>query len=551
MRNRSSFHLSIAIVFSLSLVFVEAKAEESIVDRIPEDLSLVVSLDVEKALESDLVQASPIEVLDVVIQQHVGLELASIKRVVFGMQFPSPVDPPKLLLLVELSTDASPEDLLPSIHGERQSIDLGQGVKGFIIPTPGANVSVAMAGKRVIIAGTDVDVKNASLAKADPKNPTQSRLHKADAKYPLSILANLTNVPVEYKQLAAATIDREDFPANIKLLIAKLMQLEVAHLKMAVDVDGVEGELDLIATDPDTATALQDQMMSMLGELRAMAIAQMSTLRSNDPLIDAAFKKYVERISGEVVNSLKPTIDGSQLRFSGKGLTSVVVSGTLAGMLLPAVSSARDAARRMSSQNNMKQIALGLYNHQDAFGELPTGESDRIKYKDGKPLLSWRVYLLPFLEQDALYRQFKLDEPWDSPHNLPLSKLALPIFTDPRHDLAPGMTTYQIPFGKDTFMGRHEKTQIRDALDGPSRTIMLINVGPEKAVPWTKPADWEFDQTNPLRSLGGVPSGGQFQIGLADGGVMEVPFTIDPELFLNLLIRNDGKPASGPTRAFK
>ena len=545
MKNRSLCHSALALLICLSSGTADVRSEDSIVDRLPKDLSLVLSLDVERMLESDLVQALPVEVLEVLLQQHVGVELASIKRIVVGMQVPSQVNPPKMLLLVELATEINASDLLPTIVGERQPIDLGKGVKGFIIPFSGVNVSVAVDSKRVVIVGTDVEVKNASVAQADPENTTQSKLRALDPKYPVSILANLSNVPVEYKQLAAATVGNEELPANIKLLIAKLMQLETVHLKMALDIDGIDGELDLDAADHESAMDLKEQMMSMLGELRAILIAQMSTISSNDPLVDAALMKYVERISGQVVDSLKPTIDGSQLRFQGRGITSVAVSGTLVGLLLPAVSSARNAARRMSSQNNLKQIALGLYNYQDTFGELPTGESDRIKYKDGKPLLSWRVHILPFLEQDALHRQFKLDEPWDSPHNLPLSKLALPIFTDPRHDLAPGMTTYQIPFGKDSLMGRHEKTQIRDALDGGYVTIMTVNVGPEHAVPWTKPLDWTFDRVNPVTSLGRAASNGQFQVGLADGAVVELPITIDPALLLNLLIRNDGKPVGG------
>ncbi|MFL2869376.1 MAG: DUF1559 domain-containing protein [Pirellulaceae bacterium] len=541
MKNRSLFHSALALLLCLSSGISVVRSEDSIVDRVPEDLSLVLSLDVERMLESDLVQALPVEVLEVLLQQNVGVELASIKRIVVGMQVPSQVNPPKMLVLVELATDINASELLPTIVGERQPIELGKGVKGFVLPFPGVNVSVAVDSKRVVIAGTDLAVKNASVAQADPENMTQSKLRALDPKYPVSIMANLSNVPVEYKQLAAATFGDEELPANIKLLIAKLMQLETVHLKIALDIDGIDGELDLDAADHKSAMALKEQMMSMLGELRAMLIAQMSTISSNDPLVDAALMKYVERISGQVVDSLKPTVDGAQLRFQGRGITSVAVSGTLVGLLLPAVSSARNAARRMSSQNNLKQIGLALFNYQDAFGELPTGESDRIKYKDGKPLLSWRVHILPFLEQDALYRQFKLDEPWDSPHNLPLSKMVVPIFTDPRHDLAPGMTTYQIPFGKDSLMGRHEKTQIRDALDGGARTIMTVNVGPEHAVPWTKPVDWKFDRVNPVASVGRATSNGSFQVGLADGSVVELSFRIAPTLLLNLLNRNDGR----------
>src|SRR4051812_32634281 len=63
--------------------------------------------------------------------------------------------------------------------------------------------------------------------------------------------------------------------------------------------------------------------------------------------------------------------------------------------------------------NNIKQIALAWHNYEAANGHLPSNQVD----KKGKALLSWRVQILPSLEEDALYKQFKLDEPWDSENN--------------------------------------------------------------------------------------------------------------------------------------
>jgi RNA polymerase sigma factor (sigma-70 family) len=73
-------------------------------------------------------------------------------------------------------------------------------------------------------------------------------------------------------------------------------------------------------------------------------------------------------------------------------------------------------AQRIKSMNNLRQIMLAIHNYHDANNRLPADVRD----KDGKPLLSWRVLILPYLEQDNLYQQFHLDEPWDSEHNLKL-----------------------------------------------------------------------------------------------------------------------------------
>src|SRR5207244_11694577 len=80
------------------------------------------------------------------------------------------------------------------------------------------------------------------------------------------------------------------------------------------------------------------------------------------------------------------------------------------------------------SANNLKQIALAFHNYHDTFGTFPPAA---IYSKDGKPLLSWRVAILPYLDQDALYQQFKLDEPCDSAHNKLLLDRMQPIYLTP------------------------------------------------------------------------------------------------------------------------
>ncbi|HTU19628.1 MAG TPA: DUF1559 domain-containing protein [Gemmataceae bacterium] len=83
----------------------------------------------------------------------------------------------------------------------------------------------------------------------------------------------------------------------------------------------------------------------------------------------------------------------------------------------PALTSGREPTARSQSHNNLKQMILAMYNYQDTVMEHslpPAALVDR----QGRPLLSWRVLILPFLEQQNLYNEFHLDEPWDSPHNL-------------------------------------------------------------------------------------------------------------------------------------
>ena len=119
-------------------------------------------------------------------------------------------------------------------------------------------------------------------------------------------------------------------------------------------------------------------------------------------------------------------ISASRGRLTGSGLAIAgIVLGALGflcipvnmALILPAIQRVRMAANDITTQNNLKQIGIAIHNYHDEHSAMPP---QAVCDKDGKPLLSWRVLLLPYMEQEALYRQFKL-EPWDSPTNKPLS----------------------------------------------------------------------------------------------------------------------------------
>ena len=147
----------------------------------------------------------------------------------------------------------------------------------------------------------------------------------------------------------------------------------------------------------------------------------------------------------------------------------------------------------------------------------------------GSPLLSWRVHLLPFLDEIVLYEQFRLDEPWDSPHNKPLIAKMPPVFGSPRGEpLEVGRTRYVVPFGKDTIFDGDRGIGLARITDGASHTILILEVGEDKSVIWTKPDDMDFDPHNPLAGLGATSDLG-ILAAFADGSVWSLRTTIDAE----------------------
>jgi hypothetical protein len=206
------------------------------------------------------------------------------------------------------------------------------------------------------------------------------------------------------------------------------------------------------------------------------------------------------------------------------------------GLLLPAVQKVREAAARTQSMNNLKQIGLAMHMYHDTSGTFPPAYRAG---KGGKPLLSWRVLILPFIEQDALYKEFHLDEPWDSEHNKKLIGRMPRIYLSPASQAVPGKTNYLTVRGPNTAFPGAQGIRLADITDGTSNTIMVVEVPDRKAVIWTKPDDLEFNEKNPLDGLVGLWPGG-FLAAFCDGSVRFISRSVDPTVLSNLFIRNDG-----------
>jgi len=296
------------------------------------------------------------------------------------------------------------------------------------------------------------------------------------------------------------------------------------HAKLAVQ-----------ATDAAAAERLcgiMDQAIEF-GQKQIRAEAQQH-LRSADP-IEQALGRYQQRIGGQAFEGLKLDRDGAQLSksvdWTANPQVQIAVMGVLLGLLLPAVQSAREAARKAASTNNMKQLALAMFMYESAQQHFPARASFD---QEGRPLLSWRVHLLPYIDQNALYKQFHLDEPWDSPHNRTLIDKMPAILRSPNSAVQGGKTVYLGVQGPGLFFDGSKGRGMAEIRDGTSNTIMLVEVDDERAVPWTKPADWEADLQQPTAGVGHLRPGA-FIAAMADGSVRTIVTSMDSQILRALL----------------
>jgi hypothetical protein len=217
-------------------------------------------------------------------------------------------------------------------------------------------------------------------------------------------------------------------------------------------------------------------------------------------------------------------------------------------LLLPGVQKVRDGEGRVYSAEIMKRIGLALHVYHDTHNKLPPAV---VADKEGRPLYSWRVLLLPYLEELRLSQRFKLDEPWDSPHNKSL------LGQTPRcyspfglGDDPPGQTRYQVFVGPGTAFERDGLT-LDDFPDGLANTLLVVEAG--TAVPWSKPVDLAYAPDQPLPPLGGAFTKSVYFLGyevrrkagfnacFGDGTVRFISSSTDEGPIRALITRNGGE----------
>ena len=160
-----------------------------------------------------------------------------------------------------------------------------------------------------------------------------------------------------------------------------------------------------------------------------------------------------------------------------------------------------------------------MHGYNDVHGHLPPAA---VRGKNGEPLLSWRVLILPYIEEPELYSEFHLDEPWDSPHNLSLLPRMPAQYAPPPGKawmVPPHHTVCKVFVGPGTAFEGTEGLRLKDFLDGTSKTFLVVEAG--EPVPWTKPEDLAYDPDGPLPDLRCLFSD-MFRVGFADGSTTAI-----------------------------
>ncbi|MBJ7497603.1 MAG: DUF1559 domain-containing protein [Gemmataceae bacterium] len=537
-------------VFTLSISFI---CISNVNGQQPEDLKLVpgnavlaVHMDLAKLWQSEsmkdmrdlLNKAGPKALIE--LEKRFVPDPTTVETVTGFVMFPkNPGSPPEFAFLISLKKPVKEKALFVSAMPDGETIKkdgINMVVKddiGLILMNQGKLIAVGAPSLLPTLG------KNTAPAKGD-----FARFLKGNA-------AGLINAAINFEPIPKEVFASAPPPFNSLVNGMQYMEAGIA----------VEKNLRLSTT---ITYEKEDQAKAALETVKGfakMGLAEMVEPRKEvekrvfpkdqvgaNPLTD--LPEFLAALAGlailnEAENLLKNppiTLAGTSLKadYTTPQISSNALIPTTAiaiGMLLPAVQKVREAAQRTSSINNLKQIALAMHNYNSTYGAFPAAAiCDK---KTGKPLLSWRVAILQYIEEEALYKQFKMDEPWDSEHNLKLAKNMPKIYFHPKAN-KPGdnKTHYRIFYGKGAAFELNKPTQIINITDGLSNTLMAVEA--EEPVVWTNPNDFAFDPTKALPKMLSID--GKFSAAYCDGSVRSFKMPIDQEILKLLIQKNDGKP---------
>lgn len=330
------------------------------------------------------------------------------------------------------------------------------------------------------------------------------------------------------------------------------------YLVGGMRVEGKEIHLHAIATCHDAKLA--ESVEETARAATTFARNLLRSLKENERGIPDYVQKSMEAVD-ELLKSIK--VERMDKLVAAQTSTDLpAVGSAVAKNLTQAISASRVAAQRTVSMNNLKQIMLAHHNWADSHdGRLPPPV---IMGKDGKGKVphSWRVELLPYLDQLELYNMYQFDEPWDSEANKRVLAKMPAVLRHPHDDPKSNETAYFVltseklleatkapggglsapEGGFPTAFSCKSGLPFALILDGMSNTLAVVEA--KRAIPWTKPDDILFDPAKDPPNLGGYFKEG-FNAAICDGSVRFVTHAIDPKVLKLLIMPGDGSPIPG------
>jgi hypothetical protein len=514
-------------------------------DLVPRDAQFVVTMRPGDAIDSPLGKKlmdrlAPAAKLGLEeAEKRVGLGIKDIERVTFVM---TDFEKPDLSWAIIHTGKAYDKEKILTLAGdpEEKSFD---GKKYY--QRKHTEFVLHFYSRRVIVLSSVKGLQKCLDRSWARSGPLDEALEAASKKKNQLVMA--VNLPPALMNKARDELKKapNQLPREQQQFVKLFLDLNMAYMTLAIKED-IDSEMVLGFPDADRAAQAEKDYNEYLAEAKknlpkareqAKQAFQLLGLRGLDRLMK----------EGEKQLDVKPTRNGKTLTMTahveGSTLLDIIdeLAGANLGGGLGGAGKVRQATARAQAQNNFKQITIALHSYADAHqGQMPPAV---IRHEQTKqPLYSWRVALLPYLDEGALYNQLHLNEPWNSAHNLPLLRRTPKVFQMPG-DLPEqeGMTFIQVFTGPNTpFNGDQGPRMPASFPDGTSQTILIAEAS--RAVNWASPQDIVYNSQLPPRMFLGNRSGTGTVVGLADGSTRVIDRSVSDETLRRAIDPADGLP---------
>lgn len=480
---------------------------------LPSKAEAVAKLDVGRLLEGPLGQLLQMPQVSPQVQQFeqmLGMRPQDIESVTIGVGGLTDAiasgkepDPSQLPLTAVIRTKVALDSTkLQTMIPGGESITEGS-MTYVRIPNPKMAGGVWFVDSNTVVVGSEPSVKEVGT---NPAMPSYVDAGLMDGTSPIQVLYSPTNPDAVFRHPQAKIPPQVPIPPAA-MAVAQNFLANANGVFIGLDLTNDLGvNLSVRCKDSGSATQMVSDMNAATEESKA-AQANQPANPMMMPFMNiqkAMEESLTMEASGDIFRSTQSAKGGGQQLGAFIPMAMAMVG--------PAIQQAQQAAKRTQSKNNLKMIGLAMHNFHSIYGRFPNSASVD---GNGKPLLSWRIHLLPFLGHEDLYKQFALDEPWDSPTNMPLVAMMPDVYKSPQVASEPGKTIYIVPVGLGTAFEMQKGRGMREFTDGTSNTILLLEGAEESAVVWTQPADLLFDPLDPKRGVRNSPAG--FQVVFADG----------------------------------
>lgn len=217
-----------------------------------------------------------------------------------------------------------------------------------------------------------------------------------------------------------------------------------------------------------------------------------------------------------------------------------IMLALFSALAIPIFKSYRHSVNRQATKDHLKQISLALNSYHEQYKTFPPAF---VSGPDGRMWHSWRTLLLPYLDEQELAARYRMDEPWDSPHNHELVAECPEVFQSPFWGTEPGRTNFYAVIGRRTAWPAQHAISIDRALDGLSNTIHVVEAAPVAC--WSEPLDLGVSEW--IDAFRQHDRDGGSHVVLMDGAVRFISTKISQIVLVSLLTPRYGQMMySGP-----